>query len=487
MVTTTQDGDILDAATWGGALPAVSDDVTIAHACFIGGGTAAAYAFEAVTITINADAILVVKGNTGTTGSTVTLACATLTINGSAGNTLGRIETGPVQVSGQAWALNTVIAANVVITGGDGTSGAGYGSGVVMRGYSSGVGTANAQKNNLVINGNVDCHSTGGANCITTLDTAYGRTLTINGTVTVDSYCSGVERGSVYFDVVTFNSPHAYNPALPSTVAIRVAGSGTTPNGGTGFTAAVYTSWTVNGDIVNDYVSEIGASYSMFGVYDVSHKPGVVNGNLLVHGDGWALRHLSTGTVTVNGTNHVMDHSAGGSNKSGADLLDVGGGGTLNVYGDVAGSDNDVTCFCRLGTLNVHGNVRHTQSGETLCRAIVVQAGTCSIHGHVFVTGGGTVATSIEVAVATGKVGALVVYGDILSSGASTNVLVTAAGTGTATLTTYGALTCSGFSNATANGQWNHVGYVPAAIAAPGNNTKIDDQTGPTEMGFGFV
>ena len=66
-VTTTQDGSLLDSATWGGTLPVAEDDILIRHVTFVGDGDsftcASVNGQNSTRLTINSGGTITINGN----------------------------------------------------------------------------------------------------------------------------------------------------------------------------------------------------------------------------------------------------------------------------------------------------------------------------------------------------------------------------------------------------------------------------------------
>jgi hypothetical protein len=272
--------------------------------------------------------------------------------------------------------------------------------------------------------------------------------LTLNGNLTVSGVAGSGINARLPFLNITVNG----NVACNAMSSIGVVTGASTP------------SVVVNGDVHAD-LPDAGIAYG----YGIKASGGTVqiNGDLYCTGSGWVVK-CEGGSVTVGDAAHprvltLNDSTTGlGYNADGADVEDPG---SYTFWGNIYAQRQDVTVFCRGGTMNVHGNIYHAQTGLTLNRAVRVVRGTCNLYGHVYPLPGSEDKSMVEV-----QGGTLNVYGDLIRQ----SVFVTN-GVTNAVLNTYGAVRSVGncFTNWAI---WNHVGETGNTVAPlSGTNTVIPE------------
>jgi hypothetical protein len=256
---------------------------------------------------------------------------------------------------------------------------------LVTQGPASSVLLAAVNPTAFTLNGNYDAYNTGGISALTTQGTTHGRTITVNGQVTCHTCCVAIRADVPYLDAITVNNP--------GKTAVAVVSCNPAANGGVGVDDAgvlgdsVPGQVLINGDVVNLYGgTNIVAPLQMIACKANNGSPTqttfTINGNLLHHGMGWALRCLGS-AVTVNGMAHVLDNATYTGRNGSGELFDVTSPGVLTVYGNATGQNCDEALYCRSGTLNFYGNLVYTPTGTNAPIAVRVASGICNVTGNL--------------------------------------------------------------------------------------------------------
>jgi hypothetical protein len=224
---------------------------------------------------------------------------------------------------------------------------------------------------------------------LTTQGSAHGRSITVNGQVTCHANCAAIRANAPYLDALTVNNPGKTAVTVVSCDPAANGGVGVDDNGVAG--DAVSGQVLINGDVVNVYAgTNIFAPLQMIACKangNPTQTVFTINGNLLHHGVGWALRCLGS-AVTVNGTAHVLDNATYPGRNGGGELFDVTSPGVLTVYGNATGQNCDEALYCRSGTLNFYGNLVYTPTGTNRPVAVWVTAGICNVTGNLSAAAG---------------------------------------------------------------------------------------------------